>query len=63
MTEEDRSVDGVLVRTPAGLLALRHHLCVQPDDQIVAGPIVVHSAAPEATRRCSKCGALIPWVP
>ena len=63
MTEEDRSVDGVLVRTPAGMLAQRHHLCVQPDDQIEAKPIIVNIAEPEETRRCSTCGALIPWSP
>ena len=62
MTEE-RSIDGVLVRTPTGTLAQRHYLCVQPDDQIETRPIVVDIAAPDKTRCCSKCGALIPWVP
>ena len=60
---EDRSVDGVLVRTPAGLLAKRHPQCLQPDDRIEARPIVVDMTGSEETRRCSTCGELLPWSP
>ena len=41
MIEEERGVDGVLVRTSAGLLARRHPRCLRPDDRIEARSIVV----------------------
>ena len=62
LIEEDRAVDGVLVRTPGGRLALRHARCVEAGDRIENRPISLNMAAPEDMPRCSMCGELIPWT-
>ena len=61
LIEEDRAVDGVLVRTPDGRLAMRHARCVQAGDRIENRPISLNMAAPDDMPRCSMCGELIPW--
>ena len=63
LIEEERSVDGVLVRTSAGRLALRHPRCLRADDRIEARSIIVGAGDSDETRRCSLCGELIPWSP
>ena len=62
LIEEDRAVDGVLVRTPDGRLAMRHARCVQAGDRIENRPISLNMAAPDDMPRCSLCGELIPWA-
>ncbi len=61
MLEEDRAVDGVLVRTPDGRLAMRHARCLQAGDRIENRPISLNIAAPDDMRRCSLCGEVMHW--
>ena len=61
MIEEDRAIDGVLVRTPDGRLAMRHARCLQAGDRIENRPISLSATAPEDMRRCRMCGEIIPW--